>query len=166
MKKTKPQLRVEIAKDVLKHIKAKNITVEVMTYFYADNFQDYVGEQLQDVLPKLKNCTVCALGGLFYSYAGRHNNHALGFGGVGEYTMREEMSMFTNDQLLLIETAFEAVDVNSGQCARKTFYSRNTIDRAIDYRGRYSLLPKYVNDDKALIHIMKNIIKNKGAFRP
>ena len=167
MKKTKPELRVEIAKDVLKHIKANKIKVQVMTYFEADNFKDYIGDQLQDALPKLKNCTVCALGGLFYSYIGRHNNYALNDKyGLDEYTMREEMTMFKKGQLLLIETAFEAQDVNSGQCARNSTYSPNTIKRAVTYRGKYDLLPRYENDDKALIHIMKNIIRNKGTFKP
>jgi len=164
-KKTKPELRVEIAKDVLKHIKANSFIPEAMTYFEVKSKHKYVGRQLKDILPKIKECRVCAIGGMFYSYVMRHNNYEIDVDGVrcvDPDENRKLMSMFTTKQLELIEGAFEMSGFVS-----KGDYSRKTIDRARNYRERLNLCKGVKgNDEKALIHIMKNIIKNKGTFKP
>ncbi len=173
MKKTKAAQRVEIAKDVIKHIKAKKITTKSWTYFDASNLSKYSGKQLKEVLPKLKKCEVCALGGMFYSYVNRYNDFTVpkstnGDVEIRDYDMRNVMKIFTTPQLYLIETAFEGKDVNWNQCRNKTNLADSTIEKAIDYRTRngFPLAKIGSKGDKILIHIMNNIIKNKGTFKP
>ena len=143
--KTKAQLRIEIAKDVLKHIKANKIIAKTGVYFHAKAEKAHYDEQLQDVLPELKQCMVCALGGLFYGYVKRHNNYTIDDSGttiiVDSWSMSNLMTMFSQTQLLKIECAFE---------------------HTTDYRDKHNL----EDDDKALARIMKNIISNKGTFKP
>ncbi len=146
-KKSKAQLRVEIAKDVLKHIKAEKIVTEKLVYFEASSDSSHCGEQLKDVLPKLNDCRVCALGGMFYAHVNRNNKYQINTDyrndivKVHSDDMRNELSMFSNTQLWKIEISFECDD---------------------SYRREHDL----IEDEDALIHIMKNIIKNKGTFKP
>jgi len=164
--KTKAQLRIEIAKDVLKHIKANKIIAETGTYFEPKIKAEYKGKQLQEVLPKIKECTVCALGGLFYSYVGKHNNFQIDQEGLSEtefndYEMRDLMSMFSKHQLYLIECAFEGKDIRN-RCHYNSNIAPSTRRNAQYYKDTNE-----INDDEeALIHIMKNIIRNKGTFKP
>ena len=166
--KTKAQLRIEIAKDVLKHIKANRITVETGDYFEPKVRGNaiYKGKQLKEVLPKLKECRVCALGGLFYSYVSKYNNFQIDVNGIGWTDfyggeMRELMGMFSKHQLYLIECAFERDDIQEN-CLRSGKFKILTTELAINYRYRNGI----ENDEEALIHIMKNIIRNKGTFKP
>ena len=144
-KKSKAELRIEIAKDVLKHTKTDKIIARTGVYFNAQAETAHYDEQLQDVLPELKECEVCALGGLFYSYVKRHNNYTIDDPGttiiVDSFSMVNLMTMFSSIQLFKIECAFE---------------------HTTSYRDEYKL----ADDDKALTHIMKNIIANKGTFKP
>jgi len=164
--KTKAEQRIEIAKDVLKHLKANKITAECAVYFKPDNKGMFEGQQLKDILPKIKNCKVCALGGIFYSYVARHNNYQLN-GGLGyrglqnldneHRQMRSAMEMFQEKQLHLIEYAFEGRRIE-----RFYDYSEDTQWNAITYRAKKGIK----SDNAALKHIMNNIIKNKGTFKP
>ena len=188
-KKTKPQLRVEIAKDVLKHIGDGRIVAEAGTYFLPKPSRKnakYKGEQLQKVLPKLKECKVCALGGLFYGFIGKHNNFEVSTSGLDQTMFNNNMmrrmlmDMFEIHQLYLIECAFESCDI-AGQCYYNKYYKESTISRAEAYRKKNKLeyakvgtkeyeknydAMNYKADSKALTHIMKNIITNKGTFKP
>ena len=166
--KTKAEQRIEIAKDVLKHIKANKIIAKTRTYFKPKVRGKHAGKQLKEILPKIRECKVCALGSIFYSYINRYNNFVIPELGISEVEdmdieMRELMSMFPESQLHLIETAFESKKF----CSRgdMKIYSYETIDKAIDYRYRNNIGWIY-GDEKALIHIMKNIIKNGGNFKP
>lgn len=169
-KKTNAELRVEIAKDVLKHIETEKIVAKIKwVYFDPCSRNKYKGKQLQEILSKLKKCKVCALGGMFYSYVDRHNKFKLtGEGGLQSVNenpraMRDSMSMFTEKQLFLIECAFESRDVDHG--CYKSGVSDAVIEKAKSYIRRHIT---GINSDgnDALIHIMKNIIRNKGTFRP
>ena len=160
--KTKAEQRVEIAKDVIKYIKAEDI-IAGSFYFKISSRKTYNGEQLQSVLPEIKRCEICALGGMFYSYVKRHNNYEVDNGGIHNLTansMRNAINMFSNKQLQLIESAYEQSDFVSSM-----EYADSTIIRAIDYREKNDLKFRE-NHTKALIHIMKNIIANKGTFKP
>lgn len=164
--KTKAELRIEIAKDVLLQIEAKKIIAMSMKYFAPKTNNKYAGKQLQEVLPKIKKCEACAVGSIFYSYVTKHNNFeidAFGIKSVQPDDNRELMSMFTLKQIRLIETAFE-----DGGFSFPTDYSDSVIERAGTYRERLGLLPRKnkKKDEQALIHIMKNIIRNKGTFKP
>ncbi len=169
--KTKAQLRIEIARDVLKHIKAKNITVKSGNYFIpvVKNNARYEDKQLQEVLPKLKECRVCALGGMFYAFVDKYNNFEISSLGV-EYSsqyrdskIRELLDMFSKDQLYLIECAFEETDI-SDNCRYRSQYKASEYHIAKAFRKANGI--EGHEHDKALILIMKNIIRNKGTFKP
>jgi len=175
-KKTIQQQRIEIAKDVIKHVKAKRITAECREYFrpVAKNKNAlYKGQQLQDVLPKLKECHVCVLGGIFYSWVLRHNEFLISKGGINEvrgdsFKMREIITVFTDAQLELIECAFESADIGC-HCYETGVYSHSTILRAEDYRDRHNIawsVKGAKEDSILLLHIMNNIIRNNGTFKP
>ncbi|KKN74685.1 hypothetical protein LCGC14_0388870 [marine sediment metagenome] len=179
--KTKAQLRVEIAKDVLKQIKAKKITIECGAYFTYKTKKgaQYKGRQLQEVLPKLKECKVCALGSLFYSHIIKNNDFKISANGLGGTDLnghgdrlRNSILGFSEAQLELIECAFESNDYYM-MCSERGTYSGKVISSAISYRSTHDLSNGSVfdkdpkkNDKPALIHIMKNVIKNKGTFKP
>ena len=166
--KTKPELRIEIARDVLKHIKAKRIIIQHQTYFLASSKKHHEGKQLKDVLSEIKECKVCALGGMFYSYVSKYNNYTIPEHGIKDIdykasSMRNLLSMFTKPQLHLIETAFEEQQWCDASDLIK--YSHETINRALGFRNRNGINWR-AGDEDALIHIMKNIIRNKGTFKP
>jgi len=170
MKKNKAQLRVEIAKDVLKHIKAEKITARTGSYFHplVKNSARYKGKQLQEVLPKLKECKVCALGGMFYAFVDKYNNFTISESGIWYTTwrpgtMRELLDMFSKDQLYLIECAFEADDIEDN-CRYRSKYKASEYHIAESFRKTNGIDPH--ESKKALILIMKNIIRNKGTFKP
>ena len=134
------------------------------------NKSAHKGKQLKDILPKIKKCKVCALGGIFYGYVARHNNYCISdsewSGGLQNITdndclMRNSIEMFTNEQLYLIEVAFESYDY-AVKCESSTDYSYNTIYKAKDYRRKHGIK----TDNDLLIHIMNNIISNGGTFKP
>ena len=164
---TKPEKRVLIAKDVIKLIKAKKIVITTGEYFLPHSRYEYVGKQLNKVLPKIKKCEVCALGGLFYSFVSKYNNYEINDYGINKIEnyvdgMRDTLEdIFSKKQLYLIECAFEQKDI---QYNCQPLYSLDTITRTEGYRYYHDLEFDY-DDDKALIHIMKNIISNKGVFK-
>ncbi len=164
--KTKAELCVEIAKDVLLQIKSKKIVAEAGVYFILKTKSQFKGKQLQEVLPRIKKCEVCALGSLFYSFINKHNDFKIDDEGLDMTSfhhsdMRSRITMFPIANLELIECAFENRDVYDS-CENRGHYAWKTIIKAKKYRGINLLL----NDEKALIHIMKNIIRNKGTFKP
>lgn len=167
-KKTNAELRVEIARDVIGHVEANELVVRIQTYFHISEHLDRKYAQLQERLSEVKNCTVCALGGLFYSNIVRNNNFRDG-SCIDSYSMRKSLSMFSKKQLMLIESAFEMGDFFEDF---NTYCSVELLDRAILYRERNNLgdghdkTGFYDDSGKALIHIMNNIIKNKGTFKP
>ena len=164
---TKPEKRVLIAKDVIKLIKAKKIVIQGGRYFQVGSRGRYIGKQLKDILPKIPKCQVCALGGLFYSYVSKYNNYEIDDEGLININEKDDEmrgllnDIFSKNQLYLIECAFEQSDIEAN-CRWK--YSFDTITRAEEYRDKHNL-SGYKDDDKALIHIMKNIISNKGLFK-
>jgi len=162
--KTKPQLRVEIAKDVIDHINAKRITCNIGGYFNPSTKGKWKNKSLQDVLPKLKYCNVCAIGVMFYSYVMRHNNFTIGWvgiNGINDNSMREAMSMFSKPQMELIESAFEISDYSSSLKVLPYF------KKAVYFREKRGLTKRDGKTNaRALELIMKNIIRNKGTFKP
>ena len=144
--KTKAEQRIEIAKDVLKWIKTGKIKVLARNcYFNPITNLSYSGEQLKDALPQISNCEVCALGGLFYAHIMRYNDFEIDRWGInyidGRREMVGELKMFSERVLQNIEASFEATN---------------------EYKDKHKLS----DDTETLKHIMNNIIKNKGTFKP
>lgn len=151
---------------------------------------------LQKMLPQLGPCEVCALGGLFLSCTNLNNKARVSaimenvrpsqnFDNTGEAYQMNDMFLngkkfsndlnrfFSNYQLMLIEIAFER---GFGAVGRVNF-SCNTY---VNYLGQIkSITPEIKaaaefsektdtdqSSEYRMITIMKNIIRNKGRFRP
>lgn len=174
----KPFTAVDLAKDVLRLLKAKKFIPESMVYMTIpiELVNKFGGQSLQDVMKKkrYKPCTVCALGSLFLAHIDKFNEadipttsrtnyrfgdqHDITFNNQ-EYMISRLSPFFTKRQLLLIEHAFEGRKVN----IRPTEYIADSPDaiNAAEYFHKQYKTPK-----KRLEAIMRNIIKNDGKFRP
>jgi hypothetical protein len=186
MRMTKAEKRVEIAKDVLKQIKANKYRptsgvwvididgTDVSDLVYATRREDPISavDLKKDVVCKLRGtCDVCALGSLFVSAIDKFNHTKLSPTCYMDFTEHEDskenplLKWFSAKQLLLIESTFEGghggwaqnvVDVLS---ANKIFYWDDVVIPAI-----YAYCNKYSDSTNRLKAIMNNIIRNKGTF--
>ena len=183
------QKRILIAKDALQQSIKKKIKIVpgkwVDLHFKNNSMIDYSDsdQSLRELLlsDKLKPCECCGLGGLFVSCTLFNNKTTYGdvTSGDEEYlgdpiqddiTLSNKLNeIFTKNQLILIEIAFEG---NDGYFADDLYYhfedtnkpyhgiSKSLFDKALDF------YKKYPNDTKRFQAIMRNIIKNNGTFVP
>jgi len=187
-KASKARKRIMIAEDVIAQLNAKNITLE-SDNCYMDSQDDistkgldglktkdgYCDVQLQDLLPAMGACNVCALGGVFYSVIAIDNKFKLNTRvyvdgeidvelGSGEMRTRLK-KVFTPYQMGLIETAFEgSCYMHSHDIKVNDLSARKQGEwyRAIGLRDSIG----GGGDDKTMRIIMKNIIENEGTFKP
>lgn len=153
VKASAAQKRVIIAQDVIRALESRQLMAESGTYI--DNVR------LTDD-DKIESCTVCALGAVFVCSVQR-DQEVLDTGetlsDLADYctspnAMRAQLEpYFGDEQLRLIESAFEGDDFGAATTSAKT-------ERAIKYFNRTG------DDDKRLIKIMKNVIANNGTFKP
>lgn len=185
MRMTKAEKRVEIAKDVLKQIKAQKYIAEQGTWVCGVDYDNHIGDVLwhakedgiktidakKDYTDKLTKCYVCALGSLFVSAIDKYNHTKLSTENAHFLTEAKEskinplLKWFTAKQLFLIESTFEgglggwsdsAGDVFSNKELNRWYeVGENAVERYYD---------KYPDPTKRLVAIMKNIIRNKGTF--
>lgn len=169
-KMTKAQKKIEVAKDVIKQLKVGAYQSTSGTYLEIINDTwEIQEEQANKCISKDFPCKVCALGSIFMSHVMLRNHLT-----IDELEMTDDIAMrkrlegvFTNNQLHLIETAFERRIVNDDIeyiCKEpRSFWNSvpTTIgQKAIDFGKKYS------DSTVRLIMIMKNIIKNDGQFKP
>ena len=168
--------RVMIAKDVIEQIKSKSIIADCVDYFNTVNYtrigytkKTKIG--LQEILPQIDTCSVCALGGIFYSIIAINNKFKVDVidqeeGQVNDsldsYKIKKRIrKLFSNYQMGLIETAFEGEDFLPENCVNGKL-SDNKYDELTRAKDFYDI----ITPDKRIIKIMKNIIKNEGKFKP
>lgn len=169
-KPTKAELRVEVAKDVLKHLKTLRVLAG-NTYVWSRNSYVDFDKPSQAIARDLQKngCEVCALGACFLSLVALKNE--FDFDGKTIFTRHEITnrlrSVFSDAQMDLIEEAFEW-DVEATTCGAKEkrlnafackYRNNNTYSDTLRSRD-------VVCSDRRLRAIMKNIIKNKGTFKP
>lgn len=166
--------RVMIAKDViiqldlnkLKAVAGAYIDIKIMSG-YKDTFKK---KDIKANYSKINECRVCALGACLMSVT--RLNNKLKFSDVGgglkdmNYTKVSELfkDIFTPNQLLLIETAFEG-DTGGDKYAYRVMNATlndNQFVKAVGFNDEYM----FNGDDSLLRNIMLNIIKNKGTFKP
>ncbi len=168
---TKAQVRVEVAKDVIRSLRL--LTVRSGIYFKPAGSVKLVNSIVSSstdskrVAQKLKKgCEVCALGACFLSSVRLTNKWE--FGGFEEHWTEPEQvraverevleeklhKIFTPFQIDLIETAFE------GYYCTNLANDRSVIGRAISFGS------KHYSSTNRLRAIMKNIIRNNGMFKP
>jgi hypothetical protein len=163
--------RITVARDVLEQLRLRRFVATTGTYlqpttveaqrqfnsFDDDSDKRPVHEVLEDV-----KCQVCGIGSLFVAAVDRANactikdmNHSYENSGF----MREYLGgFFSDEQLVLIETAFEKFLVDSLGTGLDEWSPE--IHAAIAFGAKYS------NAEKRLKSIMENIIEHKGTFVP
>lgn len=172
MAQKKVDQRVEVAKDVLKHLR----TMKVAHGVYFSNHRNPEikldipeSGDLQKYLGKVtKACNVCALGGMFMSFVRLYDD--VQFGSDGDdfdcikrnnhittsrdlITQKLNNAGFSDDQLDLIEAAFETEEDDPD------YYSKETDPQ-------YWFGSQFKTPKQKLKAIMLNIIQNKGVFKP
>lgn len=165
-KLSKSEKRVLIAKDVIKALNMRKLVAQHGTYMRVDDpklKRTVLGnKQLSDVFDKATkkkdSCHVCALGACFVAGVQRFNNVVatdIGYSAKTEIddlnnddTMRDFLvDYFSMEQLHLIENCFESSD------------AMELAPSGEDWK------PKLEGTER-MIAIMKNIVKNKGTFKP
>lgn len=163
----KQRQRRLILLDVLKQLKSPVVKVQPMTYFIAQ-FKPSVLPQharkdtieLQNKLPLMTHCEVCAKGALFLSAVTLGNNcqvlnlEEVELGDGQRVFSRTIARYFSQKTLDLAETAFEV--------SQSTPYSEPTTP----YEHAINFGCKYPDPTKRLIAIIKNMLKNNGVFKP
>jgi hypothetical protein len=173
MTKLQKQRLLAIAKDVLKNMKYYRIERGAFCELSPPLPKEAEGKQLQKFIPELKKrkqCRVCADGALFLSAVTLYNAFKVDFGlteplylteppysaGVDNETLLDFLrTKIGAKQVEYIETAFE-----QGDGYHDTDYNDPTSKAAGDFGRRYS------SSTNRLRAILKNIIKNKGEFKP
>jgi hypothetical protein len=147
---TKAQKRVMIAQDCIDRLGCKLLSANTGSFI---TFMGLVNQEKVNT----KTCEVCAKGGLFVSYIGRVNNFSDDCLGNDESNEAHKklLEVFTLRQLAIIEYAFEGTQY---------IYSVN-IPYDLEKKLHKFYDENYDDDDKRLIKICENIIKNKGTFK-
>jgi hypothetical protein len=176
---TKAEKRVAIAKDVIAQLKAGKYRAETGSYCEIDLEEAALLEptaELQKELKKVSKCQVCALGSLFVSDVRKFDKLKVSDSGLGakqsqwecdpepetfvneavdEFAMRDRLgSVFSQEQLALIEAVFEGSDV-TGYLDENDLWSESIRD----------FFYSYAEDAKRMTAIMRNIARNGGTFK-
>jgi hypothetical protein len=167
---SKAQQRVVIAQDVIDAIKAKEIIAKNRVYVRMkdENGDELPSLEVEDLLAnrEVNECEACALGSVFVCALKRDQSIDVEdvFVDNEQTAMREKLAgYFNNDQLMLIEAAFETRYFrNEDLDPEEDDYGETDEDTqaAIDFGLRFS------SPSTRLVGIMKNIIANKGVFKP
>lgn len=174
--------RIAIAKDVIKQISDGKIKATQATYFLVRKTPNKNG-RLDTFLKDLNSpCTCCGIGACFYSLVMLgdkvriENTLAEDEDGITDYRSSIDDSIlrkylkdhFSPEQITLIESAFEGAFMYDPQL-RRTKEINDQIDSAMDFRDRLTnnwFEADLTKNEFVLQGIMKNIIKNRGTFRP
>jgi len=167
--KTIEQKRIEILKDVLKHIEAKRIIANNGRVLRYDDCKLEDGD-LQAILKsqnkKKKQCKVCQRGAILFASVWRNNNLSVkwygsehpylnGIAGERDATHLTYLNeLFSIEQQMLMERAFEG----RFHMAHLSYKQINECDRNFYY--------KYKNPIARMKAIVRNAIKNGGVFIP
>jgi len=171
--------RVMIAKDVIEHVNVKNIKASRGAYFEGGEYPE-IGEtkkskvSLQEVLPKMESCSVCALGGMFYSSIAINNKFKADVMDKRDGEIDTEVDgddvriklgkFFSKHQMALIESAFEGEDYSYENDVEDMSGAKELeLEVATEFCRKDGLK---MDSKKAIIKIMNNIIENEGKFKP
>jgi hypothetical protein len=170
----KAQLRIELAKDVLKQLKLKRI--EAWTSYFslshldqdtARSLQWNKGFKEQFESKAIKTCRVCARGALMVSWVRKFNKYTLDEMNAlpnRNPPLEEITKLFGTRNTLLIEDVFEDC-FSPGEL--KLTEIENDIKQGLLTAKQGRVLKFAVGcktREQVLARIMKNIIKNNGVF--
>lgn len=162
---TKTELRIAIAKDVIKSL--RRITPTTGVYVGTKNDAKVLkivelnkGDS-KKIAEKVKSyCKVCALGACFISAVAVDNKWDFEKEDItdsySDFQLNERLSkIFTRDQMGLIEAAFE--------CADHGMFVNTDLKK---YNAAVAFGKKFKTPRSRLKAIMENIIENNGIFKP
>lgn len=182
---TRQEKAVAIARDVLKLIRTRNIRVLDSNTYINTGFIGKIemDKQLQKSLKKLKNCEVCALGACMLAKVDLFNKCKINevltqvqnwdstpsnrFLVHSRSDVADQLSsMFSEEQLDLIEAAFECNDSNARSSNKKSYIPDYQLtDFGVKCQQAVKFGEQYPEPKERLRAIMKNIIKNDGVFK-
>jgi hypothetical protein len=171
--------RVAIARDVIENLKSKKLVARAGSYlmvrdgeefgqpyfnnFYGDDGSNKNGS-FQETLNSIPQCQVCAKGAIFACTVMRRNqvkNNQVPYNDcynwTGDSLFELLGNIFSPMQLRLIEVEFEREDIE---------WQNHMISGADKIKPLMQLDERFDTDEDRLIAIMKNIIRNRGTFRP
>lgn len=168
---SKSSQAISLAKDVIAQINCGKIKPEAGVYldlvgednYHTNSFEPVKNIELQAIIKDpVVSCEACAIGSMFTCDILKNNNFKVRTSELNDVDNDTKMrcrlrKIFTSQQLHLIEMAFEAGNYNY------MIFRGVTVS---DKEAAYAFGKKYRSDKKRLIAIMKNIIKNKGVFKP
>lgn len=169
--------RVMIAQDVIRFLDQERILAYPGTYFNVPELSfgamRKINKEIElcEVLREVKECELCAIGGMFYSAVMNHNNLKVSdvysierlYLGISDGIFISGLKLvdylekfFSRKMLRLIETAFE------GDVVEDVFSDSDVPEvlAAIAFYNRYD------DPKEIMIAIMENIINNNGEFKP
>lgn len=171
---------ISVAKDVLKLLSEGFLKARKGTYGefrriprkYKVGDRSKIPDQADDLIKTLKKndakCEVCGIGACFISLVNLGDNISTNtmigkrrsfYNGISDRTMRILLrKVFSSNQLTLIESAFEKNTTHNDTVSGYEIYDEK-VDAAC-------FGDQYISDAARLKAIMKNIIKNKGTFKP
>lgn len=167
---TKEEKRVAIAKDVIKWIAEDKLIPKKGTYVGLPSSlsKDIHEDTPLDKVFEKEQCKACALGACFIAMVDLGNNIK-----IGEYFERDffcnsyaDEKIKEDDMKSRLKRIFTPTQVNLIECA---FEWENIDDWGVISRIQRKAITfgkKYNMSKDRLIAIMKNIIKNKGTFKP
>lgn len=154
---------VVIARDIVKQLKLKRFIASPGTYFYVPDLSSSAewmnGKDFQAELQPKKHCEVCALGAMFISYVDKYDSISGSSINRVPQKMRE---IFGSTQTSQIEAVFEGFR-NRG--ITKTPLFQRYWGETEESRDALDESEKFHPTDRMLA-IMRNIIRNKGEFKP
>jgi len=188
--KTRAEMRVEIANDVLRSLESRRYKAKHLVYVEAPSRDRKYQKQL-NIIASWENseedekrqfttpekCNVCALGAMFVSAVDRHNSVTLAemsyLDGEAEYDYLSKW--FSTKQLSLIESTFENQEFGNRLMEEHDYRSTELMHAAIlknfkEDKKKFKL-KSYVklcmsSPEYVMRSIMYNIIDNNGRFRP
>ncbi len=161
-----PERRVEIAKDVIKSLKLKKIRAKTGRFASLKHTQPNACDStnMLEVFESTR-CDCCARGAMFVSAVRKFDNVTAKDVGTGNVWVGEitdynfkhiEDGYWDAKQIQMIETAFES----EASYVLSDLLSDEEISVCKKFKKRYK------TPEKRMIGIMRNIIKNKGTFKP
>jgi hypothetical protein len=165
-KLTPAEMRVAIAKDVIKQIKAKRMRIISGAYVRQVFGQSEFIDQ-ETCTSKRFQCNVCAIGAGIVSGVRLFNEVQEHTGTMGiETAQRLIRKWFTLRQAILMESALE---YESSRALLHSYrynakFKKGELNKADEMY--YDLFDRYPHMEDRVIAIYRNVIKNKGDFKP
>jgi hypothetical protein len=168
----KAKLRMAVAQDIIDQVYMQKFVPNSGSYLrFLDTENAEYKESVKDNFEKIRECHVCAIGACLLSAIKFKNSFT--FADLEqvketEFFLHSDkvhklLSIFSPQQLLLIETAFERSEHGS-KIARKIDEYVGTKISNIHEAERFGRRHEW--DSNRMIAIMENIIENKGEFKP